>query len=475
MRGSRAVSSKPMKAHVIGICGVGMSATALLMKEAGWEVTGSDAGCYGPPGAILKRAGITPSIGYTPSNIPEGTDLFVIGRNAKLSPSENEEVRAALARNKPVRSFPEMIGELTKDRPVAVVAGSYGKSTTTSILAHLLREAGTGAGYFVGAEPLSLPAPAELGSGVFVAEGDEYPSAHDDARSKFLHLHPRDVVLTSVVHDHVNVYPTFEDYQRPFTELLSLLPTDGMVVVCADEPGALALAQASGKLVVTYGVTNGTYTAKDIVFGEVTTFTLCKEDAPIAKLSTSLLGKHNVEDIVGACVYALERNLVTIKQLEAAVATFAGVRRRLDRVAESASLPVYEGFGSSYEKARSAIEAMRLHFPERPLTIVFEPHTFGWRNRANLPWYDDVFKGAASIFVAPPEEQGKGTHDQLAHDEIMERVKATGAGVLPYDPAHPEAVASELTGKEAVLILTSGDFEGSLPALLTDLAERFPR
>lgn len=449
-----------------------MSATALLMREAGWEVSGSDAGCYGPPGRTLEKANIVPKIGYAPGNIPKDTDLFVIGRNAKLSPAENEEVRAAHLFGKPVRSFPEVVGELTKERAVVTIAGSYGKSTTTAILAHVLQHAGVASGYFIGAEPLSLPAPAHLGSNLFVAEGDEYPSAHDDARAKFMHLHARDVILTSVVHDHVNVYPTFEDYQKPFHDLLATLPTDGIIVASAEESGALALAHASGKKVVSYGVDAGEYHAADVRYGETTTFILMHGDETLAELSTSQLGRHSVEDIIAASAYALSRKLITPTQLTAAISAFTGVRRRLDRVTPDGSLPAYEGFGSSFEKARSAIEAMLLHFPTRRLVVVFEPHTFGWRNRANLPWYDTVFSGAGRVYVAPPETQGKGTHDQLSHEEILSRIGGTGVETLPYDSKNPQAVAAALDDNDVVLILSSGDFEGSLPTLLERIAAR---
>ena len=231
-------------AHVIGLCGVGMSGVALLLKESGWSVTGSDAECYGPPREILKRGGLDTvlKLTYDPANIPEKVDLFMIGRNAKLSPDENAEVRAAHDTGVQIQSFPEVLGELTKDRANVVVVGSYGKSTTTSLIAHILRHAGVDAGYFIGAEPVptaALPLPAKMGSApTFVLEGDEYPSAHDDSRAKFMHLHPKDVVLTAVVHDHVNVYPTFEEYQKPFADLLALVPEDGIIVACADEPGA---------------------------------------------------------------------------------------------------------------------------------------------------------------------------------------------------------------------------------------------
>jgi UDP-N-acetylmuramate: L-alanyl-gamma-D-glutamyl-meso-diaminopimelate ligase len=461
------------KVHIIGIAGVGMSATALLLKEAGWRVTGSDAECYGPPRDILSRGGIPFTLGYDPKNIAADIDCFIIGRNAKLAPSENAEVRTALETGKPIYSFPEMLGKLTENRKNLVVAGSYGKSTTAAIIAHLLRHAGVDAGYFVGAEPAQsewLPSPATLGSAaVFILEGDEYPSAHDDPRAKFMHLHPHDVLLTSVVHDHVNVYPTFSDYQKPFRELLALVPDDGIVVVSADEPGALALAQASEKQIVTYGIKNNMadYRAADISYGERTHFHLLKNGTDLGELETTLLGAHNVEDIVGAATYVLARNLISFTALADAVRDFKGVRRRLDNITPHSRIPVFEGFGSSYEKARSAIEAIKLHFPDNPLVIIFEPHTFGWRNRANLHWYDDVFKEASSLFIAPPASQGALTHDQLSHEEILARA---GALAKSYTP---EAVLRSLSGNEVVLILTSGYLEGTISSLIEGITKKF--
>mgnify|MGYP000650935076 CR=1 FL=1 len=464
-------------AHLIGICGIGMSATALLLKQDGFVVSGSDADCYGPPKGILDRANIKPTLTYAPANIPEPVDLVVIGRNAKLLPSENDEVRSAYERRLNIRSFPEVLGDLTKDRSNLVVAGSYGKSTTTSIVAHILRHAGVDAGYFIGAEPIrsaTLPAPSDIGTApVFVLEGDEYPSGHDDPRAKFMHLHPHDVVLTAVVHDHVNIYPTYEDYTKPFRDLLAAVPGDGQVVVCAEEPGALKLANESGARVVTYGVDTGDYHAADIRIGARSRFTLICPDGLSVELETALLGRHNIENIIAAGTCLLSRKLVDARAFQAAVADFAGVRRKLDNIALGSAVPVYEGFGSSYEKARSAIEAIQLHFSDNRLVVVFEPHTFGWRNRANLYWYDDVFAGADLTWVAAPATQGAATHAQLAGSEILDRVRLSGIAAEPYDPTHPEAVVEALRPGDVVLILTSGDLNGSLEALSAAVAERF--
>lgn len=462
------------KVHFIGIAGIGMSATAVLLKEDGWAITGSDAECYGPPREVLEHGGISFSLGYSPKNIPADSDCFVIGRNAKLSPVENAEVRSALASGKPVYSFPQILGRLTKDRENLVIAGNYGKSTVTALIAHILRHSGTDAGYFIGAEPVQtkwLYAPATLGSSAtFVLEGDEYPSSHNDARAKFMHFSPRDVLIISVVHDHINVYPTFSDYRKPFYNLLALIPNDGIVVASANEPNALAIARESGKKIITYGIMNNSadYRAVDIQYAEKTRFTVSAYGSALGEIKTPLLGAHNVENVVGAIAWILERRLASFEDICRALADFKGIRRRLDNIVSASLVPVFEGFGSSHEKARSAITAIKLHFPDKPLIIVFEPHTFGWRNRANLAWYDDVFLGAEKVFIASPEKQGATTHDQLTHEEILVRI---GETARPYTT--PEKVLESLSENDVVLILTSGSLGGTIDALVDSITEKF--
>jgi UDP-N-acetylmuramate: L-alanyl-gamma-D-glutamyl-meso-diaminopimelate ligase len=190
------------------------------------------------------------------------------------------------------------------------------------------------------------------------------------------------------------------------------------------------------------------------------------------KLATTLLGEHNVENIVGVCAYLLERELVNEAQLVRAVESFGGIRRRLDRLTKRSAVPVIEGFGSSYEKARSAIEAMLLHYPHRPLTVVFEPHTFSWRNRDALPWYDTVFEGVAKALIVPPPHHGEGSHSQSSFDEILARVAAAGVPVEGVETAEAAIGAlSRLAGEEVVLLLSSGPLLG-LPDSLPPVFDR---
>ncbi len=460
-----------MKAHMIGIAGKGMSATALLLREQGWEISGSDEGFYPPVSEYLQRANIPFANGYKKENIPSDVDVIVIGKNAKLTPEQNEEVAAAMLSGKPVKSFPDILNDLTQKTDNVVVAGSYGKSTCTALLAWCLKKAGKDPSYFIGEVTKGFEAYAHMGNGpVFVLEGDEYPSSNWDATSKFLRYNAKSVLLTSATHDHINVYPTHEEYLAPFKTLLASIPQDGLLVVNHDEKSAHALADAADSRKVFYGMHSSTeWYPAHIVYGMPTTFDLMHGDKKIVALRTNLMGAHNIENIVGISALLLEKGLLTPEELAENVSTFEGVKRRMELLTQSSQIPVFEGFGSSYEKARSAIEAMTLHFPDRPFVIVFEPHTFGWRNRANLSWYDDVFKEAAPVFIAPPESQGAGTHDQLSHEEILSRV---GKAAQPY--TSPENVASLLRGNEVVLILTSGNLGGTMPALVDAITEKFP-
>ncbi|MDE2487711.1 MAG: hypothetical protein KGO51_09955, partial [Alphaproteobacteria bacterium] len=361
----------------------------------------------------------------------------------------------------------------TEARRNTVVAGSFGKSTCTALMAHMLREAGQDAGWMIGAISPSLPATGYWGGAPeVVLEGDEYIVGPTDKRSKFVLYHPRDVLLTSLIHDHVNVFPTFADYEAPFRELLRLIPSDGLLIA-RDHPAIRRIAPDAQSRIVWYDTKpcDGWF-SEDVIFGETTRFTLVSPAGRRLALATTLLGEHNIENIVGVTAYLLERGLVSESTLARAVANFAGIRRRLDRLTTRSAVPIIEGFGSSYEKARSAIEAMLLHYPDRPLTVVFEPHTFSWRSRDALSWYDTVFEGAARVLMIPPPTHGAATHHQSTHAEILARTAQAGVPAQGVTTAEQVMGAlSGLEGDEVVLLLSSGPLLG-LPDSLPPLFDR---
>jgi len=466
------------KAHFIGIAGKGMSATALLLRQMGVRITGSDEGFYPPVSDYLRNEKIPFASGYRKENIPDDADVIVIGKNAKLVPESNEEVRAAVESGKPVRSFADLLHDMTANAETIIAAGSYGKSTCTALLAWCLKSAGKDPSYFIGEITNGLDTHAHRGRGsTFVLEGDEYPASNWDNRSKFLLYNARNVLLTSATHDHINVFPTHADYLAPFRALLGSLPSDGLLVVCSSEPYARALAKDLSCPIVFYALDDRSHWhAANIERGAETGFDLMRGGEKIIRLSTRMLGDHNIENIAGVGAMLLEKKLLTPEELRAGISTFQGVKRRMELLSPLSRVPVYEGFGSSYEKARSAIAATKLHFPDRRLLVVFEPHTFTWRNRAAIAAYDDVFAGASKIFIFEPASQGAASHAQLTQDEIVARTRAANFDAEAIND--PDEALQRLDGivrsDDVVLLLTSGELGGLIRKIPQLVETKFP-
>lgn len=463
------------KVHFIGIGGVGMSATAKLLKDSGIAVTGSDEEIYPPMSDFLAQEHFDVHMPYAAANIPPDADTIIIGKNAKLVPETNAEVAAAYASGKPVRSFPEILAQVSKGKETVVVAGSYGKSTLTSILAHCLEAAGKNPSYFIGASPLSPSTSAKMNPGeLFILEGDEYPSSNTDPRAKFLHYHPSDLIITPLTHDHLNIFRTSEEYLAPFEQLITLPPSDAAIIICAEGPLSGRFLGTLHRPVVTYGLTKGDFTASNIVWGERTSFDIMRGGAAVVRVSMTQLGEHNIQNIVGAAAFVFTKHLMTPQQFASAIASFKGIRRRMDRKSDKTSVPVFEGFGSAYEKMRSAIAAMRRHFPARRLIVIFEPNTFSWRNRESLPWYDTVFEGAARVYIFNPPHDGKET--QLSAEEISTRVNQSG---VPTTAAASSAeilalLGAELQAGDAILLSSSGGMGGLIESVPKLAEQKFP-
>ena len=451
-----------MKVYFLGIAGAGMSALASVLASEGHDVTGSDDGVFPPVSHYLDRMNIVWRDGFDAAALPADIDAAVIGGSAKLDLARNPELAELKRRGVPLYSFPAFLAAHIAGRDTIVIAGSFGKSTLTAMCAVILREAGRDPGYFIGAVPLDLAATGHGGADpAFLVEGDEYIIDADDRRSKFLLYRPRSLLISSLIHDHVNVFPTIESYEAPFGQLIAELPADALLV-CAHAFEALHRLTA-GRSVVWYGLERCPgYWADKIEIGEITRFDLITPVGDRIGLETEILGLHNVENIVGAAALLLERGDVDAAGLQRGVRKFRGVARRLDKKTATSRVPVYEGFGSSYEKARSAIDAILLHFPNRPLVVVFEPHTFSWRNAEALPWYDAVFDDVARVLLLPPPGHGASGHAQLSQEDIAARIAAAGVKVQSMaDGAKALAfLLDSLLGDEVVLLLSSGPLDG---------------
>jgi len=460
-----------MNVYFLGIAGAGMSALASVLASEGHAVSGSDEGVYPPVSTYLDRLGVPYHVGFNAGLVPEGVDVAIIGASTKLGLGGNPELAEIVRRGVPRYSFAEYLGLHTQGREVVVIAGSFGKSTLTAMCAVFLREAGRDPGYFIGAVPLDLETTGHGGTDPeFLIEGDEYIISAEDRRSKFQLYHPSHLLISSLVHDHLNVFPTMESYEAPFAELIAMAPRDGLLV-CAHRYEPLHRL-TRGRKVVWYGLDPCPgYFARNIRIGEITSFELMTPAGEPIPLETELLGLHNIENIIGAAALLLERGLIDPPALARGVHRFRGVTRRLDKKTLRSTVPAYEGFGSSYEKARSAIEAIQLHFGDRPLVVVFEPHTFSWRSQEGLGWYDDVFEGVSRVLLLPPPEHGANSHLQSTQAQIADRIRAAGidAASAPDGAAVLAALEGGLRGDEVVLLLSSGPLDGladSLPRLL---------
>jgi UDP-N-acetylmuramate: L-alanyl-gamma-D-glutamyl-meso-diaminopimelate ligase len=461
------------KVHFIGVCGAGMSAVAKLLLDAGCEVSGSDEGFYPPISEVIQRYGFQTFNGYRPENIPADCDTIVIGKHAKLVPSENEEVRAAFASGKQVLSFPAVLSQLTQNTQNYIFAGSFGKSSCTALATWALMHAGRDPSYFIGAEAKDLPDNGHLSqsSTIFVLEGDEYPAANDDSRSKFLFYHTKYLLITSGEHDHVNVFPTIEDYLAPFEQLAAQVPMDGLLVLCDHGVHLDRVVSNATAPTLWYGLEKSPRTAwwaEEFTVREGRTyFTLTNQHGPVVQIETGLLGRHNAENIVGVGAVLLETGALTPTEFATGMQTFSGVKRRLERLTPLiATTPVYNDFGSSRAKCRAGIEAILEAFPNRDLVVCFEPHTFSFRNKDAIAWYDTLFAGCRTVYVYQPPAHGASTHNQLTQAEIVARIAQSGVHVVGIESAdallaHLEASTNLNTS--LLLFESSGDFGGAIP------------
>lgn len=452
-----------------------MSAVAILMKEQGWKVSGSDDNFYPPISTVIESSGIKFFKGYSKGNLSNKIDIIVIGKHAGLTPENNEEVAAAFQNKAKVISFPELLGEITKHRTNIVVAGSYGKSTCSALLAWCLIQSGKDPGYFIGAASVTPKKGSNLGTGKeFILEGDEYPAANWDDNSKFLYYHPSYVLLTSLAHDHLNVYPTAESYRKSFEELLRSVPSQGKIFACLNGE---AVVQTLAKLKInatTYGSKNSgaQWYYDNLELGDISTFNIYKSGIKIVTISTNLLGKHNMENIVGVAAVLLSLNLITPEKFAEAVKNFKPLERRLDKKSDKTFIPIYEGFGSSVDKAKAAIQTMRLYYPGKKIIVLFEPHALSWLIPTARHWYSNVFKEADEAIIYYPKKLDGP--NKLTCLELLSEIK-----IIAYCLQTTEQIINQLKKdldkNSLVLILTSGSFDGAIPLVIDFAKTNFPK
>ena len=376
-----------MHIHILGICGTFMGGLAALAREAGHRVTGCDANVYPPMSDQLRSLGIELIEGWGTEQLALKPDLFVVGNVVTRG---NALMEAILNAGLPYTSGPQWLADhVLQGRHVLAVAGTHGKTTTTSMLAWILEHAGLQPGFLVGGVPLNFGVSARLGSGkTFVIEADEYDTAFFDKRSKFVHYRPRTAILNNLELDHADIFENLAAIERQFHHLVRTVPGQGRLVVNAREESLQrVLAMGCWSEVLRFGARKeepGALRAR----GEPHAFDVLRGSLKIARVEWGLLGEHNQLNALAA-IAAAEHVGVAPEVAARALAGFENVRRRLELRGEAGGVKVYDDFAHHPTAMRTTVNGLRRKVGSERILAVFEPRSNTMKlgtMKAQLPW-----------------------------------------------------------------------------------------
>lgn len=473
---------RALKVHFIGIAGTGMGALARLLKDAGHEVRGSDTGIYPPMSDQLAAAEIPVFEGFDGKNLAWGPDSVVVGNVCR---SDHPEVVAAQAASLPLESFPSMLAKaLLPGRVSLVVAGTHGKTTTTSVLAWILRHAGLDPSYLIGGVPQNLPSGAHLGGGrPFVLEGDEYDTAFFDKGSKFLHYRPVRAILTSVEFDHADIFTGLPEVRAAFAAFVDTIAPDGDLVVNMDSPEAMGIAAGARCNVLRYRVLpDGDTDVRSAEYCAIvrskagarrTAFELFERGESLGELSTQLSGRYNVGNVVAAAAVA-RREGVDPERLREAVRRFRGVKRRQELLGLAQGVRVISDFAHHPTAVQLTVRAIRRRYPDKALHVCFEPRSSSSHRREFSEGYVGSFDAATKVYVAPlhrPKKVADG--ERLDPRALARSIAARGVDARAFDTIESlaDAVLAESGPGDTVLLLSSGAFGGLGDRLLQSFGD----
>ena len=470
-----------MKIHLIAIGGTGMGAVAGLLREAGHEVRGSDGPLYPPMSTMLAELSIPVAEGYAAKNLDWGPELVVLGNTCR---SDHVEHLAAKERGLRVVSFPQLVREqLLPERQSLVVAGTHGKTTTTSLWAHVLVEQGLAPGYLIGGVPQGFGRSFALGKPpYFVLEGDEYDCACFDKRPKFVHYAPQLAILTGVEFDHADIYADIAAVERAFAQLVQSIPATGQLLVCAHSEAALRLARQARCEVQSYGAwsIDETPTVDADWVGRFERLEGGRQRLTLGRLGQSpllcaaevpLTGAHNMQNTVAVAVACASLQLPSAS-IASGLARFAGVRRRQELRGVVQGVAVIDDFAHHPTAVAHTLRGLRGVHGTGRLIAVFEPRSSTSRRNVFQAAYADALAAADVAFIAP-----LFSPDRIAPPERLDRKALVGAlgqqGVEAHAPDSVDAIlialVDQLREGDTVVTMSSGGFEGLATRLLAAL------
>lgn len=438
------------KVHFIAIGGSVMHQLAIALKHKGYEVSGSDDEIFEPSKSNLATAGILPaSLGWDPARIHPHLDAVILGMHAR---GDNPELIKAQELQLKIYSFPEYIYQESKDKTRVAIGGSHGKTTITSMIMHVLQQCHQQFDYLVGAKLEGFSQSVNVTNApLIVCEADEYPASVLEKRPKFHFLHPHISVLSGIAWDHINVFPTFENYLEQFAIFLRTMEPGGKLIYNqTDETLRQLVAKEGGHLeCIPYGVPEHT-----IING------LTRVRFGNASTDLMVFGEHNLLNIHAALLVCKALGIGDIDFL-AAIATFKGAAKRMELVAKNEQTAFYRDFAHAPSKVKATIQALRKQYPDRKLIAVLELHTYSSLNAAFMSEYAGALDPAdlAGVFYSAHALEIKRMPD--LSPEIIRAGFANKDLVILNNRAALEAFLGQQDFHNTnVLLMSSGDYEG---------------
>lgn len=455
----------PKHIHFIGICGVAMNALAIAFHKKGCKVTGSDKGFYPPVSTHLQKAGIEYYPGWHVEKMTKdgNPDLVIVGN---VAGSENPEWQYVLDQKIPYKSYPEVIAEYFIKPKSIVCAGTYGKTTSSTLMSWILQSSGFDPTYmFGGIGGNDMDSAALTESDWSIVEGDEYKSARWDNGAKFFHYSPTHLLLTSVVWDHADVYPTEKDYQEAFSKLVQGLPTDGLLVVSEKVPPEItALAHCR---IVSYGKNEkNEYRYTDVQqSANGISFTLIHSDKQFL-VEIPVLGEYMADNATGCFAMASEMGIQPEKILES-LRSFKGIKRRLEK-RFALSRTVFDDIAHSPTKAQAVLDSIRSLYTGK-IVAVFEPNS-GNREQALAPSYDNAFNAADEVIIPRLTKIKIDSNDStppIDGQKLSEIISKTHKNVLYIDDDAKllDHLMKTTTHGDVIIFLGSHGFRGMIEEL----------
>ncbi len=476
MGGEVGVKDKSLDIYLLGICGTGVGSLAGLLKQLGHRVRGSDEHVYPPMSEKLEEWGIEVLDGYDPSHLEPDPDLVIVGNVIRAT---NAEAAAARTRGLPTWSMPEAVSRLgIGDKKSIVVAGTHGKTSVTALATHVLMEAGKDPSYLVGGALVGYPESFRAGGGeLFVIEGDEYDTAYFDKGPKFLHYQPHTAIITSLEFDHADIFDSIVAVERSFAALVGKVPSGGNLIIWHGAHRARRLVERHARTsnILVYSETP--QADADLFMGALRSGPeglVCEpvlHGESLGTIQIPLWGDMNAANVL-AVVGALSVNGLDAEQLRQGLATYRGVRRRLELRGEPRGIAVVDDFGHHPTAIEMTIAAARTRWPGRRLWSVFEPRSATSRRNVFQDAFAKALAHADRVVIASHERLGEIPLNERFNPEAVAR-NINERGVIADAVGEVDAIV-ELVGKTAkrgdvILVFSNGAFGGLHGKLLERL------